>query len=120
MHLRGGARIALLGAALGLAGATPALAQEAPAPPTGDPAVAARVGAQLDREGFREKDVRVRVREGVVTLSGHVSSASEKEEAAGVARAVRGVSEVVNELAVGELDADQLPPTGSELPPASQ
>lgn len=107
-------------AAVALAGAAPATAEDEPGPPTDDPAVEARVSHQLDREGFHEHDVRVRVVDGVVTLSGQVETPRDKEGAAGVARGVRGVKEVVNDLLVGDVDPEELPPTGSELPPVSQ
>lgn len=102
--------------ALALLAAAPAAAEDGGESGPEDAAISTRVHRELERAGFVQEDVRVRVEEGVVTLSGHVPTPSDREKAASAAHRAEGVKEVVNELAVGQLDTDALPPVGSDVP----
>ena len=59
--------------------------------------------ALLAAEGVRELTINVDVENNVVTLSGTVADAAQKERAEQVARGVEGVREVKNMLTVGRL-----------------
>jgi osmotically-inducible protein OsmY len=74
-----------------------------------DATLAAKVKAALTvRKGLDEGEIRVDVEEGVVRLSGRVSSRARQEAAAEVARNTVGVTRVVNRLKVSPA------PTASE------
>jgi hyperosmotically inducible protein len=59
--------------------------------------------ALYDAEDVRELTIDVDVENGVVTLSGTVRNAAQKEKAGQVARGVGGVKDVRNNLTVGQL-----------------
>lgn len=69
---------------------------------TDDTVIAAKVKSQLARESGLEtaSDVDVEVSQGIVQLSGFVSSEDEKSEAEHIARGVSGVTEVRNDIQV--------------------
>ena len=73
-----------------------------------DLSVKQEVEAELQWEpSVNAAGIRVAVKEGVVTLSGRISTLAEKYAAARVAARVDGVKVVVNELDIGLLPADQ-------------
>jgi len=73
-----------------------------------DLSVKQEVEAELQWEpSVNAAGIRVAVKEGVVTLSGRISTLAEKYAAARVAARVDGVKVVVNELEIGLLPADQ-------------
>lgn len=66
-----------------------------------DHRLAAAVNRALVRDtSVRATDIRVRVRDGVVTLSGYVSSAASAARAVKLAQQVDGVKAVVDQLRV--------------------
>jgi osmotically-inducible protein OsmY len=66
-----------------------------------DTALAARVqAALLLRKGLAQSEIQVDVEEGTVRLTGHVSSAAEKEIAGEAARGTAGVTGVWNCLTI--------------------
>ncbi|HEX7011401.1 MAG TPA: BON domain-containing protein [Steroidobacteraceae bacterium] len=69
---------------------------------TDDTVIAAKVKSQLASESGLEtaSDVDVEVSQGVVQLSGFVSSEDEKSEAEHIARGVSGVTDVRNDIRV--------------------
>jgi osmotically-inducible protein OsmY len=73
-----------------------------------DFSVKQEVEAELQWEpSVNAAGIRVAVKEGVVTLTGRVSTLAEKYEAARAAARVVGVKAVANELEIGLLPADQ-------------
>jgi hyperosmotically inducible protein len=54
----------------------------------------------LGQKGLTSTHIHVRTRSGVVRLTGSVPSAAEKQTAADVAKAVKGVTKVQNKLSV--------------------
>ncbi len=69
-----------------------------------DKAVATDLRFELDTDyALAGQDIQCRVKNGIVTLSGNVNSAFERDHAAGVAADVLGVREVVNNLTVNPL-----------------
>jgi osmotically-inducible protein OsmY len=95
------ASTAVLLAALMLATATGCASNAAPAAerPVADPAVSADVrGALAGAAALNGSDIQVDTVNGVVQLSGYVSSAEDVATAAAVARTVKGVKSVRNDL----------------------
>ena len=71
----------------------------APAPPVDDAAIASKVKAAIgDSTELKTAEIDVASREGIVQLSGYVSSAESVATAASVARTVKGVKSVKNDL----------------------
>ena len=66
-------------------------------------AVRAALALQKDFELFG--DIEVSSRDGVVTLSGRVATDEQRRLAELISRGVEGVSEVINDLEVGEVGA---------------
>jgi hyperosmotically inducible protein len=89
-----------LAAAL-LALATPALAEKSAGDVVDDSSITASVkGGLLAEKGVPSNDVNVEAYKGVVLLSGFVVTQAQKDAAGGVAKGVKGVKEVRNEIAV--------------------
>jgi osmotically-inducible protein OsmY len=91
----------------------------------GDREIAEQIYAKLQGQknagvlqGF---DLGLDVKEGRVLLKGHVSSASQKTAVLAAAKAVDGVSEVVDQIRVGEGDVAQAPakPTPVKVDPVT-
>jgi osmotically-inducible protein OsmY len=70
--------------------------------------IISRLRTQKDRGTLQHFDVDVRVNERVVWVSGRVASESQRALVLDVARRVRGVKQVVNDLAVQDPDAVQV------------
>ncbi|MFC4932247.1 BON domain-containing protein [Massilia sp. GCM10023247] len=86
----------LLAGALGGCGSVNPLA---PAKPVDDAAIASKVKAAIgSNPELKSADIEVDSREGIVQLSGFVSSADSVATAASVARTVKGVKSVKNDL----------------------
>lgn len=85
-----------LGGALGGCGSADRLAA---AKPVDDVAIASGVKAAIgSNPELQSADIEVASREGIVQLSGYVSSADSVATAASVARTVKGVKSVKNDL----------------------
>jgi len=70
-----------------------------------DSSITARVKAQYIGDGsVASRDISVETSEGVVYLTGRVQTQAEKAEAERIARNTKGVKNVVNNLAVGDID----------------
>lgn len=66
-----------------------------------DTAITTQVKADfVAQKGLTSTHIHVRTREGVVRLTGSVPTAAEKQTAADVAKAVKGVTKVQNKLSV--------------------
>jgi hypothetical protein len=66
-----------------------------------DTSVEMRVGDRIELDRFlRDRDIRIRVSDGVVTISGHVWTPVEKQRVGALVRSVAGAIDVVNNLAV--------------------
>jgi hyperosmotically inducible protein len=88
-------------AAVALAFATPAMAQKSAGNMVDDGAIATSVKASLLTEkGVPSSDVNVEVYKGVVLLSGFVKTQAEKDAAGKVAKNVKDVASVRNQLVV--------------------
>jgi osmotically-inducible protein OsmY len=88
-------------AALALAFAAPAMAQKSAGNLVDDGTIATSVKASLLAEkGVPSGDVNVEVYKGVVLLSGFVKTQAEKDAAGKVAKTVKDVATVRNEIAV--------------------
>ncbi len=106
--------LAFLGAASSLAGLTgctsarptfpaPPARAESPGVPVEDRRTAERVREALAAAaGYKFDAVRVEAREGVVQLSGLVHTNSQRSAALDVASKVKGVKDVVDNLAIGD------------------
>jgi osmotically-inducible protein OsmY len=85
------------GGALAACGSTPGLPE--PAPVVDDAAITGGVKAAIGRSPeLQAADIDVATREGIVQLSGYVGSAESVATAASVARTVKGVKSVKNDL----------------------
>jgi hyperosmotically inducible periplasmic protein len=74
---------------------------------TDDDAVQTRVERRIAADpDISRYDVDVMVRNGVVTLRGHIDDPAAAQEAVRVVQATEGVTQVVNELTVGDPDRD--------------
>ncbi len=87
--------------AVALALAAPAMAQKSAGDTTDDVGIAASVKSSLLAEkGVPSNDVNVEVYKGVVLLSGFVKTQAEKDAAGKVAKNVKNVASVRNQIAV--------------------
>jgi len=90
-------------AAIALALAAPAMADKSAGERTDDVGIASSVKASLLTEkGVPSSDVNVEVYKGVVLLSGFVKTQAEKDAAGKVAKNVKNVASVRNQLVVHE------------------
>ncbi len=88
-------------AAIALAFAAPAIAQKSAGELVDDGTIATSVKASLITEkGVPSNDVNIEVYKGVVLLSGFVKTQAEKDAAGKVAKNVKDVASVRNEIAV--------------------
>ncbi len=88
-------------AALALAFAAPAMAQKSAGEKVDDGTIATSVkGSLLAEKGVPSNDVNVEVYKGVVLLSGFVKTQAEKDAAGKVAKNVKDVASVRNQIAV--------------------
>lgn len=88
-------------AAIALAFAAPAIAQKSAGELVDDGTIATSVKASLIAEkGVPSNDVNIEVYKGVVLLSGFVKTQAEKDAAGKVAKNVKDVASVRNEIAV--------------------
>lgn len=72
-------------------------------PPSADAAITARVERVLTQDAYLGRmDIRVETREGIVSLTGFVSSVADITKAGELARAAAGVSGVRNGLRVAD------------------
>jgi hyperosmotically inducible protein len=75
-----------------------------------DALITERVKAAIEQASFAEAhEIDVRTEDGVVTLRGQVTSPTEHEQAVRLARGVKGVSDVEDELSVAPQDPERLP-----------
>jgi hyperosmotically inducible periplasmic protein len=71
--------------------------------PVGDSYITTKVKAELAKDSAtKAKDIKVTTMNGVVVLSGTVRSEAEKQKAEQDTRSINGVTEVRNELSVGQ------------------
>ncbi|MFL6604997.1 MAG: BON domain-containing protein [Steroidobacteraceae bacterium] len=71
--------------------------------PVGDSYITTKVKAELAKDrATKAKDIKVTTTDGVVVLSGTVRSEAEKQKAEQDTRSIKGVTEVRNELSVGQ------------------
>jgi osmotically-inducible protein OsmY len=103
---------ALVGAAMATIGCAPGrdMQQVRPRPPVVadsslvnafDTSVEMRVVDRIELDRFlRDRDIRVRVIDGVVTITGYVWTPLEKQRVGTLVRSVAGAIDVANELAV--------------------
>jgi hyperosmotically inducible protein len=88
-------------AAVAIAFATPAMAQKSAGESVDDGTIVTSVKASLlTAKGVPSSDVNVEVYKGVVLLSGFVKTQAEKDAAGKVAKDVKGVASVRNQLVV--------------------
>ena len=88
-------------AAVALAFAAPAMAEKSAGDSVDDGAIVTSVkGSLLTAKGVPSSDVNVEVYKGVVLLSGFVKTQAEKDAAGKVAKDVKGVASVRNQLVV--------------------
>jgi hyperosmotically inducible protein len=88
-------------AAVAIAFATPAMAQKSAGESFDDGTIVTSVkGSLLTAKGVPSSDINVEVYKGVVLLSGFVKTQAEKDAAGKVAKDVKGVASVRNQLVV--------------------
>jgi osmotically-inducible protein OsmY len=93
------ALVAPLGSAACGAGAVSPRRNSATAPPD-DPTITTRVKTALINDPAISSTIDVQTFEGVVTLSGKVKSKDEEAKAIGLARTIRGVTDVKSKLEI--------------------
>jgi len=94
--------IAATAAALGLtAGVVWAESATKSDQPVTDSVITTKVKAELAKDrDTKARDIHVKTKDGVVTLSGSVDSMAEKDKAEQDTRGIKGVTEIANNLTV--------------------
>lgn len=79
-----------------------------------DSTLHSQIDANLKKSSLAPRDIKVNVKEGIVTLTGTVRSATEKAEAARIAK-VSGVASVTNEIEVDpKIDQSRIDAAGEK------